>query len=262
MVISYFLEIAGMFFLPLLCVMVAIYIGQIYGIYIIKKSPDLPKAAIGSIVSAVLGLLTFMLAFTFQIASSHYDARKTFILEEVSDVRTTYLRTELLKEPLRSGAQKLLTEYVDLWVDLSKDPSKIDTAISRSQKILDMLWNQVKSMPDTNRCSVEFSLYSTSVTKLIDSFNKRITLFVASRIPFAVLLVLYVGSFLSMMALGYQFGISGKGGFRVSLLLAFIFAMVIFLILALDHPETRLVKINQKPIITLQSQLHEKQAHL
>ena len=93
---------------------------------------------------------------------------------------------------------------------------------------------------------------------MVDGFNKRITLFLASRIPLAVLLVLYMGSFLSMMALGYQFGISGKGGFKVSLVLAFIFAMVIFLILALDHPETRLVKINQKPIITLQKQLHGK----
>jgi hypothetical protein len=258
MVISYFLEIAGMFILPLLAVLMAIYIGQIYGSYIIKKSPDLPRAAITSIVSAVLGLLTFMLAFTFQIASNHYDTRKTLILEEISEIRTTYLRAELLKEPSRSYTQKLLTEYVDLWVDLSKNPSKIDMAISRSQKILELLWTQVKTTPDVGRCTVEFGLYSTSITNLVDGFNKRITLFVASRIPFAVLLVLYVGSFLSMMALGYQMGISGKGGFRVSLVLAFIFAMVIFLILALDHPEARLVKINQKPITTLQDQLHGK----
>lgn len=199
-----------------------------------------------------------MLAFTFQIASNHYDTRKTLILEEVSHIRTTYLRTELLKEPHRSGAQKLLTEYVDLWVDLSKDPSKIDAAISRSQNILEMLWNQVKTTPENDRCTVEFGLYSTSITNIVDGFNKRITLFIASRIPFAVLLVLYLGSFLSMMALGYQFGISGKGGFKISIVLAIIFAMVIFLILALDHPETRLVKINQKPILTLQEQLHGK----
>jgi hypothetical protein len=258
MVSSYFLEIAGMFLLPLLYVLVAIYLGQLYGVYLIKKSPELPKAAVGSIVSAVLSLLTFMLAFTFQIASNHYDARKTVILEEVSDIRTTCLRAELLKEPFRSGAKKLLTEYVDLWVNLANDPSKIDLAISHSQILLDKLWTQVKTTPDADRCSVEFGLYTTSVTKLVDGFNKRITLFVTTRIPFAVLLVLYVGSFLSMMALGYQFGISGKGGFKVSLVLAFIFAMVIFLILALDHPETRLVKINQKPIITLQEQLHGK----
>jgi uncharacterized integral membrane protein len=247
MVSSYFLEIAGMFLLPLLTVLAAIYLGQLYGHYLIRKSPELPKAAVGSIVSAVLGLLTFMLAFTFQIASNHYDARKTVILEEVSDIRTTCLR------------KKLLTEYVDLWVGLTNDPSKIDLAISRSQILLDKLWTQVKTTPEADRCSVEFGLYSTSVTKLFDGFNKRITLFVTTRIPFAVLLVLYVGSFLSMMALGYQFGISGKGGFKVSFVLAIIFSMVIFLILALDHPETRLVKINQNPIITLQNQLHGNQ---
>jgi hypothetical protein len=258
MVISYFLEIAGMFLLPLFTVLIAIFIGQLYGRYLQKRSPELPRLAIGSVVSAVLGLLTFMLAFTFQIASSHYDARKTLILEEVSDIRTTYLRAELLKEPLRSGTKKLLTEYVDLWVDLSRDPSKIDLAISRSQQILEILWNQVKATPDADRCSVEYGLYSTSITNLVDGFNKRITLFIASRIPRAVLMVLYAGAFLSMMALGYLLGISGKGGFRVSVVLAFIFAMVIFLILALDHPETRMVKINQKPIITLQEQLHGK----
>jgi len=247
-----------MFLLPLLAVLTAIYLGQLYGTFIVRKSPELPKNAVGTIVSAVLSLLTFMLAFTFQIAANHYDTRKTLILEEVSDIRTTYLRTELLKEPFRSVTKQLLVEYVDLWVDLSKDPSKIDAAISRSQQILDMLWNQVKTTPVTDRCSVEFGLYSTSITNLVDGFNKRITLFVASRIPFAVLLVLYAGSLLSMMALGYQFGISGKGGFKISLVLAIMFAMVIFLILALDHPETRLVKINQKPIITLQNQLHGK----
>jgi hypothetical protein len=70
MVISYILEIAGMFILPLLAVLIAIYIGQLYGSYLIKKFPELPRAAIATIVSAVLSLLTFMLAFTFQIASS------------------------------------------------------------------------------------------------------------------------------------------------------------------------------------------------
>jgi hypothetical protein len=258
MVSSYFLEIAGMFLLPLFLVLVAIYIGQMFGKYINKKSPDLPRTAIAAIVSAILSLLTFMLAFTFQIASHHYDTRKSLILEEVSGIRTTYLRTELLKEPYRSETKKLLAEYVDLWVDLSNDPSKLDNAISRSQKILDLLWTQVRTTSDADRCSLEFGLYSTSILNMVDNFNKRITLFVATRIPLAVLLVLYIGSFLSMMALGYQFGISGKGGFRVNLVLAFIFAMVIFLILALDHPETRLVKINQKPLITLQKQLHGK----
>jgi len=259
MVFTYFLEIAGMFFLPLLCVLLAIFLGQQLGKYFVRKSPGLPVTAIGSVVSAILGLFTFMLAFTFQIASNHYDARRALILKEVSDIRTVYLRSQLLREPHRTSIRTQLTEYVDIWVDLTKDPSRIHISIDRSKEILNNLWDDVREIPEQERCNLEYSLYSSSVTSLVESFSNRITLFVETRIPFAVLLLLYLGSFLSMMTLGYQFGISGKGGFRISLVLAIIFSFVIFLIIALDHPETRLVKISQKPLMTLQHQLHDKQ---
>jgi hypothetical protein len=39
---------------------------------------------------------------------------------------------------------------------------------------------------------------------------------------------------------------------------AAVFAMVMFLILALDRPETGLAKMNQKPMLTLQPQLNSK----
>jgi len=257
MLISYILEIAGMFLLPLLFVLITIYIGQRYGIRMVKKSPELFTTTVSPVVSIVIGLLTFLLGFTFQIASGHYDARKALILEEVSNIRATYLRAELLQEPISIDSRKLLCEYVDLWVELAKDPEKIDFAISRSQEILNMMWEGLRIIPNQERNTIDIGNYSIALTNLTSSFNKRISLFVESRIPFAVLLILYAVSFLSMIALGYQFGISGKGGFKVNLLLSMIFAMVIFLILALDHPETRLVKMNQKAIKTLQNELHE-----
>jgi hypothetical protein len=64
-----------------------------------------------------------------------------------------------------------------------------------------------------------------------------------------------------MFLLGYQFGISGKGSYKINVLMAIVFAVVMFLIIALDRPETGMAKVNQKPMFTLQDQLHEKQAH-
>lgn len=81
------------------------------------------------------------------------------------------------------------------------------------------------------------------------------------RIPVAVIWILFVITFFSMFALGYQFGVSGKGSFKIHLLLAIIFAVVMFLILALDRPETGLAKLNQKPMFTSHDQLHGKQVH-
>jgi hypothetical protein len=250
-----FLEAVSMFLVPLLIVLTPILIGQRYGIWRSKRSENLENAPVGSVVGAAFGLLAFMLAFTFQIAASRYDARKELLLEEVTNIRTTWLRAGVVPEPFRSDTKKLLEEYVDLRVSLASDLSKLGSVMSRSQEILNKLWKSVELLAEQDRSSEMYSLYSSSVNDLIDNHNQRITMSLEYRIPSAVLWVLFIIAFLSMLTLGYQFGISGKASFRINLLLAIVFAMVMFLILALDRPETGLAKLNQKPMITLQQQL-------
>ena len=138
------LGIAGIFFIPLLLVLTPILIGQRYGIWRSKKSERLQNASVGSVVGAAFGLLAFMLAFTFQIAASRYNERKELLLEEVTNIRTTWLRAGVVPEPFRSDTRKLLVEYVDLRIDLANDPSKLSSAMTRSQQILDKFWKQLK----------------------------------------------------------------------------------------------------------------------
>jgi hypothetical protein len=252
------LGITGMFFIPLLLVLIPILLGQRYGILRSKKLENVQNASVGSAVGAAFGLLAFMLAFTFQIAASRYEARKELLLEEVTNIRTTWLRAGVVPEPFRSDTRKLLVEYVDLRIDLANDPSKLSSAMTRSQQILDRFWKSVEIMAEQDRSSEMYSLFTSSVNDLVDNYNQRVTMTLEYRIPPAILQVLFIIAFLSMLALGYQFGISGKGSFRINLLLAVIFAMVMFLILALDRPETGLAKLNQKPMLTLQQQLNGK----
>ena len=61
-------SIAAMFIVPLFAVLIPIFIGQRYGVYRSKKTPEKETSSVGTIVSAALGLLAFLLAFTFQIA--------------------------------------------------------------------------------------------------------------------------------------------------------------------------------------------------
>jgi len=253
--IQTFPEVAGMFLLPLLIVLAPILIGQKYGIYRSKKSENMQQTPVGSVVGASFGLLAFMLAFTFQIAANRYDSRKELLLEEVTNIRTTYLRAGLIPEPICSETRKLLVDYVDIRIELAADPEKINLALSASQQILDTLWKYAEFLAVQDRSSEVYALYTTSVNELVDNFNQRVTMSLEYRIPSAVLWVLFIISFLSMLALGYQFGISGKGSFRINLLLSTVFAMVMFLILALDRPETGIARLNQKPLITLSKQL-------
>jgi hypothetical protein len=250
-----FFPIAAMFIIPLIAVLIPIYIGQRYGIHRSKKIPETDTSPVGTIVSAALGLLAFLLAFTFQIAVNRYTDRKEMLINEVTTIRTAYLRSGLVPEPFRSETRKFLIEYTDLRVELAKDISSLDQAVVRSEQILDTLWNYSERIADQDRSSETYSLYISSVNDLVDKYNQRVTISLEYRIPVSVFYTLGVITFLSMFTLGYQIGLSGRGSFRLSVLLALIFAIIIFLILALDRPELGLTRLNQKPMLKLQQQL-------
>lgn len=258
MTINNYLQIIEMFLLPLVAVLFPILIGQRYGIYARKKSAENPDAAIGSLVGATLGLLAFMLAFTFDIVSDRYNARTDLLLDEVTNIRTAYLRAGLIPEPLRSDSKKILVEYVDVRVELVKDYSKRDYAIKRSQQMLDSLWSYAEALAAQDRSSEAYALFTSSVNDLVDLFNQRITFTFEYRVPGTIFYVLYFMAFFSMLMLGYQFGITGKENFMLNFFLSIVFAAVIWLIIALDRPESGLIRLNQAPLFSLQKQLHEK----
>jgi hypothetical protein len=182
------------------------------------------------------------------------------LLEEITNIRTTYLRAELLKEPLDSESRNLLVEYVDIRVGIGKDTAKLNHLITRSQQILDNLWSISGKLAEEDRSSEIYALFTTSVNDLVDNYNQRITMTFEYRIPSVVLWIILIIAFCAMLALGYQFGISGRGNVGINVLLAVMFSVVMFLIISLDRPETGIARLNQKPMITLQKQLQIMQS--
>jgi hypothetical protein len=256
----FFVQLVWMFALPLAAVIVPILMGQWLGLQHRKKDLEIGNIPIESVVSAAFALLAFMVAFTFQIAANRYDSRKAMLLEEVKDIRTGYLRAGLIPEPYRSSTRRHLVKYVDLRVDLLKDLSKMNQALGSSQTILDTLWSYTEILNAQDRSSEAYALYTSTVNDIIDAYYVRVTLVIVYRIPKAILWVLFIIGFLSMLVLGYQFGVSGKGSFGMNLLLGVTFSVVMFLIFALDRPETGLVPVNQTPLMNLHKQLHDKEA--
>jgi hypothetical protein len=87
-------------------------VGILPGKYQNRRSESTPMEPIGEIVAAMLGLLAFMLGFTFNLASARFDNRKALVIEEANALGTTYLRAGLLAEPYRTRSRNLLREYV------------------------------------------------------------------------------------------------------------------------------------------------------
>ena len=66
----------GVLIITLAFVFVVVEVGFRLGAAKRRRTEDVKEAAVGSMVGATLGLLAFMLAFTFGMAATRYDARR------------------------------------------------------------------------------------------------------------------------------------------------------------------------------------------
>jgi hypothetical protein len=104
-----------------------------------QRSQEEKEAPIGSAVGATLGLLAFLLAFTFGMAASRFDNRKQIVLQEANAIGTTYLRTDFLPESLRQEARDLLREYTALRAGGAASFMSRE-GMARASAIHDRLW--------------------------------------------------------------------------------------------------------------------------
>ncbi len=243
-------------------VLLSIVAGYKIGHYVQHRKKDGSVISAGSVVAASLGLLAFMLAFTFGIASNRFDARKQIVLNEVNTIGTTYLRADTLPEPPRSEARKLLKDYVNTRASLAdtdywNKPEKVQQLIGKSEAIQDQLWSQVVYMGRTYPDSEIVSLYITSLNEMIDLHTERLVVGLQYHIPGTIWGALYLLTVLTFGLVGFEIGISGGGNIWASFIIALIFSTVILLITDLDRPMQGHIAVSQKPMLDLQQKLQE-----
>jgi len=244
-----------MFLIPLAAVVVPIMLGQWAGSYVKKFFAQIPESSIGSAIAANLGLTAFMLGFSFQVVGDRFEQRKELMMEEVSAIRTSYNYAGLVPEPYRSQTRKHILTYLDIRLEAMTNPSKVKEIRNNCDKILDTLWTYCEALGAQDRSSESFSLFMSSVDSMITLFNERITIAFHLRLPAGVLYILGIVVFISMFCMGYQFGVTGRIGLSLIILLASTFAAVMWLVIALDRPEAGIIQVNETPLINLRTEL-------
>ena len=181
--------------IPIFLIIVPVWLGKRIGIRVRERSGHINHTPVGTVVGAGLGLFAFMLAFTFQIASSRYDTRKQLLLNETESIRSTYMKAGLLPDKYRIPSRQLITEYLDLRVKVARNPSFLEEAKVRTTQIQHLLWTIAQALTKEFRNSEVYTLYITSTNELIELYNKRIVIAQQYHIHDVILWVLYFISF-------------------------------------------------------------------
>jgi hypothetical protein len=209
---------------------------------------------IGSAVGGTLGLLAFILAFTFQLAASRFEERRQLLLTEVNALGTCYLRAQMMAEPQGAEVRSRLREYVHLRTTVLPDLAALNDTLARSETLQDEMWQQAVVVAKADPNSEVNSLFVASLNEVIDLHTKRVTV-LNFRIPTIVWLSLYVVSMLSMFGVGYQFGVAGGRDLAISLLLGLAFSIILGLIADLDRTSEGYLRVNQQPMLELDEKL-------
>ena len=218
------------------------------------RSEEEKATPVGAMVGSILALFAFMLAFTFGMAGTRFEARRQAVLDEANAIGTTYLRTRLLREPQRSESARLLREYVDVRVRGIRE-GKVEEAIARSQELQEQLWVEATKAAESNPGPIT-SLYIQSLNQMIDLHAKRVQIGLRSRIPFTIWVGLFAIALLAMASVGYQAGLSPTRRSPAMLGLVLAFAGVLFLIADLDRPGEGFLTASQEAMLDLQQTMN------
>jgi hypothetical protein len=239
----------------IIVVMISIEVGYRLGQIAHRRSADEKESPTSAFAGAVLGMVAFILAFTFGIVSNRYDARKALIREDANAIRTACHRSDFLPEPDRAEAKRLLREYLDARLAFAQSgnlaPERVNAISTDVDGIQGRLWDMAVANARKDMNSDVAALYIESLNEVANVHALRMSVGVQERIVSGVWSVLASLTILGMMGMGYHAGIAGSKRSMSMLILTLSFALVITMIAALDRPGSFL-KITQQPLIDLQ----------
>ena len=207
------------------------------------------------IVTGLLRMLAFVLAFAFAMAVSNQNDRNKYVLDEANAINTAYLQTNFIAPQKGDEIKVLLKEYVDIRLLVVK-AEKRQFALDRSLEIHQLLWARVDSLVKSNPTSPSF-LLAESINTIINMHEKRMSAGLYVRIQSSIWMALFMISILTMLTVGIQASTIGHRCFIIFIPLCLAYSVLVTLVIDLDRPQSGLITVGQQSMETLQHKLNQ-----
>ncbi len=248
---------------PLWCVLLVTLVtlfaafegGFLIGKHRQRRKEHAKEFSVDPMVGATLGLLAFMLAFTFGTAASHFQTRRHLVLEEANIIRTAYHMTRLMADSPGAQSRELLREYVDTRTTDIKTMEELASIRRITEEIHNRLWESAVHGEAENSGAASSWLYVQTLTDMFNKQAERIHYGTHGKIAPSVWLVLYWLGILGMASMGYRSGLAGVHGDFAYLVLIVTFSLVLVLISDLDRPKQLFFRINLADFQDLKNQM-------
>lgn len=203
-------------------------------------------------------LVSLLLGFTLTLAASRYADRRSLSVEEAISIGTTYLRASTLPSAYSQHSRQLLREYVNSRLELNDaagDEALLNKALQHTKDLQEKLWLDAAAIAQADRTAIT-ATYINSLNETIDLHDKRVAAF-ENRTPISIWILILSVSLIAV----FTRGLTLTSRFWLTLILVPItIAIVVALIADLDSSKRGLIRLDQRAIERLKTDMHSEQA--
>jgi hypothetical protein len=204
------------------------------------------------IVGATLTLLGLLIGFTFSMATTRYDLRKSLEEEEANAIGTEYARLDFLPAEDASRLQALLRQYTGLRIRFytTRDREALQKVNGDTARMQNQLWATVSAGAKVQASPLS-ALVSSGMNDVLNSQGYTQAAW-WNRIPIAAWSLMFLIAVLANMLLGY--GMHGKT-LLLSVVLPLAVSISFLLIADIDSPRGGVIRIRPQNLHALAASL-------
>jgi hypothetical protein len=205
---------------------------------------------------ALLGVVGLILAFGLSLAVGRYQDRRAAVVDEANAIGTTYLRAQMLTEPVRGRSLALLVQYTDESILLGKavpGSAKAKSIIAAENVLQRRLWALAGQAVAASPVDTAPRLYVETLNEMIDSQGVRVA-GLDNRVPAEVWLLEIVGAAAAVAMLAFYLSVLGRGLLTV-MIAAGLVTMLLYVSFDLDRPTRGLIEVPSTPLISLRASM-------
>jgi hypothetical protein len=213
---------------------------------------DEMKVDFGLVQGATMTLLGLIIGFSFSMATSRYDLRKTYEEGEANAIGTEFVRADLLPDPEAAQVRAMLRQYTDVrlhWYVAGRFENlgqiNADTA-----KVQNQMWATVAGIAKSQPTPVH-SLVAAGMNDVLNAQGYTQAAW-WNRIPVGAWCLMFgIGLFANFL-MGY--GARRKEA-KLFIILPLVVAISFFLIADIDSPRGGVIRVHPQNLEALQESL-------
>jgi hypothetical protein len=242
-----------LFAFSVLALWLSVAIGGFFG----QKRPpkDDEKEDVGFVISASLTLLALIIGFSFSMAVSRYDLRKSYEEEEANAIGTEYARTNLLPGADAVKVRELLTQYLDqrLLFYTTRNPRELEQIGNATTKLQNEMWSIAVDVAQA-RSTPPVTLAVSGMNEVLNTQGYTQAAW-WNRIPVGAWSLMLGLSIFCCALIGYR---AHRRRVRSLVVLPFVLSLAFFLIADIDNPRLGIIRVSPQNLISLSQSLHNQ----